>query len=103
MTREDALGKWTHCVQVCERAGNYFAEENDGPNALLARKLRPYPDAVIEEVKPTGIWPSGAFTGILKVTHVAERLPRPAVPGPDAVIIPGKPAMHFYLAVRKEG
>ena len=98
MTRDDALGKWTHCAQVCERKGSYFLEDNDGS---FARKLMPYPDATVETVEPTGIWPSGRYTHVLKVVHVAavpETPARPPLPGR-----PGKPARFFYVAARKEG
>ena len=98
MNREQALEKWTHCAKVGESKGNFFAEENDG---LLARKLMPYPAAVIEEVKLTAgaLWPSGRYTAVVKVTHV------PATPGvtpaPPLRPVAGKPGKWFYLAVRK--
>lgn len=69
MTHDEALAAWTRCVQLCERKGNYYPIENDG---CLARKLRVFKDAEIEEVKPAAdaLWPSGAYKAILKVgTH----------------------------------
>lgn len=98
MNREQALEKWTHCAQVCERKGSFYLEENDG---LLSRKLMPYPAATVEEVKPDGIWPSGRYAAVVKVIHVAEIPETPARPP-----LPGRPkvpAKWFYLAVRKEG
>ena len=69
MNLEEALAKYTRCVQLCERKGNFYSIENDG---CLARKLRVFKDAPIEEVKPAAdaLWPSGAYKAILKVgTH----------------------------------
>lgn len=96
MTRDEALSKWTHCAQVCERNGSFYLEENDGE---LARKLLAYENATVEEVRPDGIWPSGRYEAVVKVIHVAaipETPARPPLPGRPAV-----PAKWFYLAVRK--
>lgn len=95
MTRDEALRTWSRCMQVCERKGSFFSEENDGS---LARKLMAFPDAVIEQVKlaDDAMWPN-SYAVVLKVTHVPEVPavpPRPPLPGRAAV-----PAKFFYLAV----
>lgn len=85
MTRDEALKQWTACRQ-CSRFGNNFTpQENDGP---LAAKLAMdfLAKAEIEEVKDLGLWPSGQYTAVVKVTYGESR--------------PGKAEKAIYLAVR---
>lgn len=85
MTPADALKNWTACRQ-CSRFGNNFTpEENDGPLAVkLAMDF--LAKATIEEVKDLGLWPSGQYTAVLKLTYGEAR--------------EGKAERVIYLAVR---